>query len=349
MPRIVFFITQQYDPADPVLATTIPQVHALAALADEVVVVADRVDRSALPPNARAYSFHSRFKALRGLKLLAALVRELTKLRRDGVVITHMCPVYTIISAPLVRLAGVPLVMWHTHWKADLVVKTGERVASRVVSVDRSSFPFPSSRKLVATGHGIDVSSFSPRQMPFASQPLRVLVVTRYSPAKGHETVVRAVGIAAAEGVDVQLDVYGPALNDEARTFRARVERLVEELGLGDRVRLHDAVARDDLPALFETADLFVNNARGGADRVVFEAGASGLPIVASNHAHDDVLDDAAFFEFDQPESLARLFADAASRTTDESAAIGERLRERVLSRHSVDTWATGLLRAGGR
>src|SRR5207245_11709600 len=177
MPRAVFFITQQFDPADPVLATVVPQLGAVAARTDDLIVVADRINRDVLPANARAYSFHSRFKVLRGVKLLAAVVRELPNLRNDGVVVAHMCPVYAIIVSPVVRLAGVPLLMWHSHWKQDLVVRTSERVVSRVVSVDRSSFAYPDSAKLVVTGQGIDVWRFGPRRAAFQNRPLRVLMV----------------------------------------------------------------------------------------------------------------------------------------------------------------------------
>src|SRR5262249_18563188 len=160
----------------------------------------------------------------------------------------------------------------------------------------------------------------------FQTQPLRVLMVGRYSPAKGLHTVLRAVELAGERGVDAQLDIYGPALDDEARAFRASLEPLA-----GGRVRLHDAVPRDQLPDLFETADLFVNNARGGADRVVYEAAASGLPVVASNRAHTNLLDVDAFFGWEDADGLARLLAEAAERSPEESAALGSRLRERVI------------------
>ena len=51
MPRRVVFITQQVDPAHPALAATVPKVAALAALVDEVVVLADGAVPEALPPN----------------------------------------------------------------------------------------------------------------------------------------------------------------------------------------------------------------------------------------------------------------------------------------------------------
>ena len=114
--RRLVFITKQFDPDHPLLATVVPQVTALARRVDEVVVVADRIAGEALPANARAHSFRSSWKVVRGLRLLAAIGRELPGLR-DGAVVAHMCPVYAIIVAPLVRPARVPLLMWWSHWK----------------------------------------------------------------------------------------------------------------------------------------------------------------------------------------------------------------------------------------
>ena len=45
----VIFITQQVDPRHPALAATVPKIAALAALLDEVVVLADGAVPGVLP------------------------------------------------------------------------------------------------------------------------------------------------------------------------------------------------------------------------------------------------------------------------------------------------------------
>ena len=257
----VLFVTQQFDPDHPALGTTIPQLTALARLVDELVIVADTIVPDLLPPNARAHSFRSRTKLGRGLRFYAALARELGGLRGGGAVIAHMCPVYAVLAAPLVRPAGVPLVLWYTHWKDHWVVRAAERLCTAVVSVDRLSFPF-ASRKLVATGQAIDVAHFPPRADSGGAGPLRVVVLGRYSPAKGLETVLRAMRLALDAGVDLRVELHGPAFNELERDYRAGLEPLVAELGLGDRVELGDAVGRDELPQVLARSDVLVNNAR---------------------------------------------------------------------------------------
>jgi glycosyltransferase involved in cell wall biosynthesis len=343
----VVFVTQQFDPAHPALGTTIPQLTALAGLVDELVIVADRIVPDVLPPNARAHSFRSRTKLGRGLRFYAALLRERKGLR-GGAVIAHMCPVYAVLAAPLVRPARVPLVLWYTHWKDHWVVRAAERVCTAVVSVDRRSFPFDS-RKLVATGQAIDVAHFPLR--PAGSDdagPLRVVVLGRYSPAKGLETVLRAARLALDAGVDLRLELYGPAFNDLEREYRASLGPLVEELGLDDRVLLGDALGRDELPAVLARSDVLVNNARGGADRIVYEAAASGIPVLASNPAHENLLEPDAFFGHEDAAGLAERLGAIDAMPAGERAALGRRLRERVGREHSVDSWSRGLLGAAG-
>jgi glycosyltransferase involved in cell wall biosynthesis len=344
----VLIITQQFDPRHPVLATTVAQLNELAKHVDELVVVADRIERSALPANARAYSFASRFKVLRGVKVLGAVARELPRLRRDGVVVAHMCPVYGIIVAPLVRPSRVPLLLWHVHWKQDLVVRTSERVVDKVITVDGNSFPFPDSRKVVPIGQAIDVERFAYADRSGHSGPLRVVVVGRYSPAKGLDTILRAARTALDRGVELRLDFYGPALTPAEIAHRRQVEELVRELSLGEQAALHEALLREDTPQALAEADVLVNNARGGADRIVYEAAATGLVVLASNPAHRNLLEPGAFYPADDPAALADRLADVAALSGEEREARGRELADKVRREHSYESWSLGLLRAAG-
>src|SRR5919108_662970 len=154
----LLFVTQQVDPDHPALGATVPKIAALARRVDEVVVLADGAVPDALPGNARVRTFGARTKAGRGARFEAALAAELRGLR-GGAVVAHMCPIYAVLAAPLVRPLRIPLVLWFTHWRASRLLQAAERVATAVVSVDERSFPLPSS-KLRAIGHGIDLSEF---------------------------------------------------------------------------------------------------------------------------------------------------------------------------------------------
>jgi glycosyltransferase involved in cell wall biosynthesis len=157
---------------------------------------------------------------------------------------------------------------------------------------------------------------------------------------------VAAVPLA---GDDVELHVHGPVLSDDERMHRAELEHVVEELGLAGRVTIGDPVPRDEIPALFAAHDALVNNMRAGApDKVVYEAAASCLPVLASNPIFDELLSEKQRFTRWDPRSLAEGIRTLAAMGADERAQVGRGLRERVAESHSVQSWARGILDAAG-
>ena len=339
----VVFITQQVDPGHPALAATVPKITALAELVDEVVVLADGAVPGVLPANCRVRTFGSRTKVGRGAKFEVALVRELRRLR-GGAVVAHMCPIYAVLAAPIVRPWRIPVLLWFTHWKASRLLGLAERLSSTVISVDRRSFPLDSG-KVRAIGHGIDLAEFPCAAATTDGDALHLLALGRYSRAKGLEAVLRAV----AEVENARLVAHGPALSDDERAHRDELARLVVELRLDARVTLGDAVPRTSVHELLTATDALVNNMRAGApDKVVYEAAASCVPVLASNPVFDTLLDPEQRFDRDSPAQLAERIRALAALSPDERAALGRRLRERVEQSHSVGSWARGVLDAAG-
>ena len=342
MTKLVF-ITQQVDPGHPALAATVPKLRALAERVDEVVVLADGAVEGVLPENCRVRLFRAGHKAARGARFEAALARELPGLR-GGAVVAHMCPIYAVLAAPLVRPLRIPLVLWFTHWRASELLKAATRASSAVTSVDYRSFPF-ASKKLHAIGHGIDLSEF-PCSPPRDGAGTRLLALGRYSTAKGLDVVIAAVPLA---GDDVELRVHGPALNDDERTHRGELEQLVAELGLESRVTIGDPVPRATIPTLLSEHDALVNNMRAGApDKVVYEAAAACRAVLASNPIFDDLLDPEQRFTRWDPGALASRIQALSMMGVEDRTVLGRRLRERVELGHSVQTWARGILGAAG-
>jgi len=342
MARLVF-VTQQVDPAHPALGATVPKIRALAALVDEVVVLADGAVHDVLPGNCRVRTFGARRKVGRGARFEIALGRELSGLR-GGAVVAHMCPIYAVLAAPLVRPLQVPLVLWFTHWKASRLLRAAERVSTAVTSVDARSFPLASG-KVHAIGHGIDLDEFAcVGQREEAG--LRLLALGRYSPAKGLDVVVRAV---AQAGELVEFDAYGPTLSDEEREHRVALEVLARELGLEGRARLEGPVPRAEVPGLFATHDALVNNMRAGApDKVVYEAAAACRPVLASNPVFDSFLPAEHRFAREDVSALADRIRALVELTPEERHAFGRRLRGQVEEHHSVQSWARGIVDAAG-
>jgi glycosyltransferase involved in cell wall biosynthesis len=331
-------VTQEVDPASPVLGATVGKLRALAERCDEVVVLADRAVPGALPENCRVHLFASGTRTGRGARFEAALVRELARGPRPAAVLAHMCPIYAVLAAPQARPLGVRVLLWFTHWRTSNLLRLAERASNVVLTVDPRTFPLDSA-KMRAIGHGIDLSAFTCRERPTRDR-LAALALGRTSPAKGLEVVLRAI----ASVPDVSLAVVGPSLTDEERAHRLRLEELVSELGLGDRVTIDGPVPRDEVPTLLAGADVLVNNMRAGAtDKAVFEAAGTCLPVLASNPALDTLLPPELRFERNDPASLAERLGWLGDA---DRAAIGRSLRDGVERLHSVEHWADAVVEA---
>ncbi|HET8742503.1 MAG TPA: glycosyltransferase family 4 protein [Gaiella sp.] len=333
-------VTQQVDPTDSVLGATVPKLQALAERVDELVVLTDSAAEDVLPGNVRVRTFNSGRRTGRGLRFESALTRELAGRPRPSAVLAHMCPIYAVLAAPLARPTGVKVLLWFNHWKRSRLLSTATRLSSGVLSVDKRTFPIRT-RKLVAIGHGIDVSELPCVRRP-DREPLTLLALGRTSPAKGLVNVLRAVALVP----DVRLKIVGPSLTDEERMHRMALERLVIELGLLDQVDITGPVPRRSVPSLYADVDALVNDMReGAADKVVYEAAATCLPVLASNAAFDTLLPEQLRFEHGNPESLAegiRWLLEA------DRQAIGRSLRGTVVREHSVDVWADRVVELAG-
>jgi glycosyltransferase involved in cell wall biosynthesis len=328
--RRFIFATQKIDPEHPLLGAAVPKIRALAERVDEVVVLAGEAVDGVLPDNCRVHLFGASSRFERGRIFATALNRELSP--RPVAVLSHMVPLYAILAAPLTRPRQVPLILWFTHWKVTRRLKLAARFATAVVTVDRRSFPFDS-RKVVAIGHGIDMNAF-PCVARERGDSLRVLALGRTSPAKGLETIVRAAELAGAE-----LELRGPSLTDEERAERARLG----ELG----IRIEEPLPHGEIASLLARKDVLVNNMREGSlDKVVYEAAATCMPVLASNAGFDDVLPPELRFRCDDADDLAAKLSALADADRDE---IGSGLRAKVAERHSVEHWADAVLEVAQR
>jgi glycosyltransferase involved in cell wall biosynthesis len=260
-----------------------------------------------------------------------------------------MIPLYAVVAAPPVKARRARLLLWFTHWRLSPTLRLAERLCDAVLSVDRRSFPLDS-RKLVAIGHGIDLAAFACRDGRSAADgELRALVLGRYSEAKGLPTLLRAAALEPR----VRVAVHGPTLNEAERQHRRELEALAAELELGGRVELGGAVAPERARALLAEADVLVNNMRAGAaDKVVLEACASCVPVLASDPGWAETLDGLELplrFGREEPEELAARLAALAAADGETRARLGGALRERVARRHSVESWARGVVETAAR
>lgn len=131
--------------------------------------------------------------------------------------------------------------------------------------------------------HGVDLDRF---RFAAPAAGASVLSVGALDPAKGFDLMIRAVALLGARGRGVRYRIAGEG------SERARLESLVRELGVGDRVTLLGQVDGGALVDEYHAAAVFAAPSRildgGGRDglpNVVLEAMACGVPVVAADVA----------------------------------------------------------------
>lgn len=140
--------------------------------------------------------------------------------------------------------------------------------------------------RCVLIENGIDIAEYArhatideaKRRLGLAPERLVLGAVGRLSPEKGFDRLIRSAHQLLQMGLNLELVIAGDG--DD----KSRIERLIEELGVGERVRLLGYCA--DPRSLYEALDVFVlSSLREGLPNVLLEAMALEVPVVATRIA----------------------------------------------------------------
>jgi D-inositol-3-phosphate glycosyltransferase len=252
--------------------------------------------------------------------------------------------------------------------EADVIGCSDAILASCVAEADQLVRLYgadPARVEIVAPG--VDHAFFSPGDRAGARQALRhldlgdapvLLFVGRIQRLKGLDVAVRA--LAALGRPDATLVVVGGASGLEGGAEVERIDKLVADLGLADRIRFVDPVPHHLLSTYYRAADVCLVPSRSESfGLVALEAAACGTPVVAAavgglrtlvEHEHTGFLvegrDPADFAAYareiiSMPAMAATLSAQAASRARDytwsTAAARLRRIYGDITSRSLVD------------
>jgi glycosyltransferase involved in cell wall biosynthesis len=132
--------------------------------------------------------------------------------------------------------------------------------------------------------HGLDLSTFTSSAGPERGSDVPMLLsVAQLWERKGLEDLVRACRVLADRGIPVSCRIVGEG------PLRGRLEQLIADLELGDRVILAGALRHPEVVALLGRSRAFVlpcvvapDGDRDGIPNVILEAMASGLPVIST-------------------------------------------------------------------
>jgi glycosyltransferase involved in cell wall biosynthesis len=341
------------DADDPVLGFTSRWLSALARRWGEVDVLTMRAGRLDVPPNVRVHSvgkergYSIPRRVLVFYRELIAIVRT----RRPDVCFSHMMPDFSVMGAPLLLAARVPLVTWYAHPHRTLSLTLAHHVSARVATSFEAAYPYRRD-KLVVLGQGIDTELFSPAGAPAAGVPI-VLVVGRLSPVKDHPTILSAAGRLKREGTAFRLILLGGPATPRDAGYVERLRAQIRDEGLEADVELAGSVRPDEVVDWYRRCTVHVNATRtGSGDKVALEAMSCARPSLTANEGFRDVLAGQAewlLFRYGDPADLFTRLARVLALGASERERIGQTLRDRIARHHSLEGLAdrlTALLRA---
>ncbi len=331
------------DADDPILGFTTHWVRELAGRVRSIEVVTMRRGRVDVPGNVRVHSAGAERGYSRPRRVLE-FYRILFNVLRRGVdgCFAHMMPEFAILSGPVLRAQGIPLVTWYAHPSLHWRVKLAHLFSNQMVTSLPNAYPWKKD-KLTVIGQGVDTALFAPDGST-AEEDL-VLCVGRISPVKNHATLLRA---AAMLRRPVSIVILGKAAGAADEEYLAGLRRLADERGIAGRVRFELPVPVDQLPTRYRRCAVHVNLTPAGfGDKVAWEAMACGRPCLVANPDFVETLGchaDELLFRVNDVDDLASKLDGLLGRSTAERDEIGGYLRAQVQRLHSLPRLAERVL-----
>lgn len=297
----------------------------------------------------------------RGVADPRAVFRLLKILREWKPDIVHSHMVHANLLARVVRIfCKMPVLISTAHsideggrWRevayrltdplADLTTNVSRAAVERYIRVGAAP-----KNKIRFMPNGIDTTKFKPNKA--AGQRLRNelgvvnyfvwLAVGRFEEAKDYPNMLRAFSMIVSKKTDVVLLLVGQG------SLMEEVKKIASELNLEDKVQFLGV--RRDVPDLMNAADAYVmSSAWEGMPMVLLEAGACGLPVVATDVGGNSevVLNGKTGFIVPprNPETLAQAMEKMMALPKEKRLEMGKAGRAYIEANysleHAVDQW----------
>src|SRR6188474_1683037 len=275
--------------------------------------------------------------------------------RRRNSVIWHARRNNEMIVGVLLRALGWPLKLvftsaaqrhhtWLTRWlirQMDAIIATSELSASFL------------ERKATVVMHGVDTDAYAPsadRAAAFAEAKLpgryAIGCFGRVRAQKGTDVFVEAMCRLLPRYPDFTAVIVG-AVVPEQQAFANGLKRQIEAAGLQSRIVITGELAIEEVQRWYQRLTIYAFTSRNeGFGLTLIEAMSSGAALVASRAgAAEFVVEDGVTGALTPPGDTDALVAALEPLMRDPASAIamGERARERVLRKFSLDAEANAI------
>lgn len=308
----LLIITQKVDGNDQLLGFFISWLEKFSKKFEKITVICLEKGKFNLPKDIKVISLgkdegQSKLIQLANFYVLISTLRD----EYDAVFI-HMNPIWVVLGGPVWRLMNKKIFFWYTHKAVTLKLRLAEKFADTIFTASTESFRL-SSKKIIVTGHGVDTELFKPdsSRSNLEAPSLRfdlvkILSVGRIAPIKNYETLIDAAKILKDKNINFSVTIIGEAPLNRDKHYVLSIKEKIKNLGLEIHFNFIGKVNHNDLPAHYQSHDIFVHLSKtGSVDKTLLEAMACGMTVLSSNYSAKAFLPPQFLFDEDDADGLA--------------------------------------------
>lgn len=342
----LLILTQKVDINDHILGFFHRWIEEFAKHCERVTVIALGVGEYDLPKNVHVFTL-GKEQGVSRLRYVYNFYRLIWCERKNyDAVFAHMNQVYVLLGGLFWMVWKKKFGLWYAHKNIGMELRVAEKLTDMIFTASRESFRLPSN-KVHVVGHGIDTEVFKPTRKE-SSEMFTIVTTGRVSPVKDYQTLIEAVDILAREKIFIHVDIVGGPATVSDKNYLQHLQVLVQEKKLSGAINFVGPVSNKSISALLKNADLFVNMSHTGSlDKAVLEAMASGVLVLTSNEAFNEVLGSNTNMLMFTPADahdlagkIKRIIAFEAAKKEE----LTNRLRNVILEKHNIEVLVPRIL-----
>lgn len=339
----LLIICQKVDDDDDLLGFFAGWIREFARHFDKVFVIALGKGRYELPSNVEVYSLGKERGSSKIYQFISFYKNLFNLVPKSGGIFTHMSPIFAIMASPAARLYKKKIILWYLHRSVTFRLRLAALLSYKIVTASAESLGIKIPSKIIPVGHGIDTGLFKPTtNRQTSSTNLRILSVGRISPIKNYETLIESICILAKHRTPRPIDclIIGRPVMPGDQEYLRKLKRIVEEKCPENLIKFVGFVPFSKMPTYYQRADIMVNlTPRGGIDKTVLEAMASGMLVLVSNNVFRRTFGPYAgdlIFRENDPRDLAAKIKKLSELSLSEKSQISGHLRSEVEKNHEL-------------
>jgi glycosyltransferase involved in cell wall biosynthesis len=276
----ILVCTQKVDKNDAILGFFHGWIEEFSKHCESVLVICLEKGEYNLSSNVKVLSLGKENGDSR-IKYILRFYKYIWKYRKDyDNIFVHMNPEYIMLGGMYWRICKKKIGLWYMHKSITLKLRIAEKLVQKIFTGTKASFRLKSN-KVVITGHGIDLKSFSFKSQILQKETKKFITVSRISRIKRIEDVIELAYILKKRNKIFDFKIIGDILDIE---YFKELQHKVDRYDLNNYIKFVGKVPSYYVKNYLSKADIFIHTGNTGSlDKTVLEAMASGLLVYTAN------------------------------------------------------------------